>query len=85
MAVEAIATEADDAAALPLRERTDGVLEPTGTIGARASRHKRNGRPRAATMHACLCAYAGPSSHRSEEETWLVCRRLAAAYSRTDV
>jgi len=55
MAVEAIATESDNASALPLRERTDGVLEADwGPLvrslldaGVTAAR-------RSATMHACL-------------------------------
>jgi hydrogenase maturation protein HypF len=55
MAVEALATEADNAAALPLSERTDGVLEADweplvhSLLNARVTPGRRS-----ATMHACL-------------------------------
>ena len=55
MAVEAIATEADDAAALPLRERTDGVLEADwGPLVHELLDTNVTAGRRAATMHACL-------------------------------
>ena len=55
MAVEAIAAEANDAAALPLSERTDGVLESDWEplVHALLDVRVTAGR-RSATMHTCL-------------------------------
>jgi len=55
MALEAIAAEASDAAALPLSERTDGVLEADWEplVHALLDVRVTAGR-RSATMHACL-------------------------------
>jgi len=55
MAVEAIATKADRAPALPLRERTDGILEADWEplVHALLDANVTAGR-RAAAMHGCL-------------------------------